>query len=52
MHGILIPYPWYIDLLTHGILTPIHGMSKGVEYTMDKGFDIPWVGGQNNMARG
>ena len=23
----------------------------GVQYTKDRGFDIPWVGGQNTMDR-
>jgi hypothetical protein len=29
------PYPWYIDLPIHGILTP----------TMGRGFDIPRIRG-------
>ena len=27
-----------------------HGRGGG-QYTIDKGFDISWVGGQNNMGR-
>ena len=27
-HGILTPYPWYIEPLTHGISPPIHWISN------------------------
>ena len=27
-------------------------MGSGVRYTMDRGFNIRWIGGQNTMDRG
>ena len=60
IHDILTPL--YGKLNPHDILTPSFlikrqtGESKyhgqGAQNTMDRGFDIPWVGGQHTMGRG
>ena len=38
-----VKMPWIGGLIYHGLW---------VEYTMDKGFDIPGIGDQNSMGRG